>query len=388
MVTLELVDALRSSRARDELREHGVMTEFADFEPRLRPPARRGLAEAAGVPMGPTTRLVYAGQQIYTDYRHSVMAKLHALAELSREGRAKALLVWSDTDRSGSDKAMTTIRWPVDDGVRSVSLASRATRSMEPRFIELDPDLVEEGWRRLGSWLAQSVSEPRSRRRALARHGALGDALSGATTLAAANQVLTQAMLRDALGMSVPSLLVSTLIERGLLTRSVERLINRIEDFIVAFNAGIERLRSLGFTAHLRPRPTDYLPLYYSCPERPDRVPLVHVREGAESFAVGVCAVHDSHRFSLGRGERTLAELHATGRWSPDVTLPIHLNDLVSGVIAGRSSALYGIVLGWAQREVLGTQPCPVLVPTALADEPAGGPGDSVLFTYLTGVVQ
>jgi hypothetical protein len=60
------------------------------------------------------------------------------------------------------------------------------------------------------------------------------------------------------------------------------------------------------------------------------------------------------------------------------------LNDLSSGVVAGKSSALYGIVLNEVLRTVLGKRPVPMLVPKALAqDGQSDGGVDSVLHRYL-----
>lgn len=383
MVILELAEALQSPRGRTFLAEQGVTTNRDEFVARLEPPPRRELARMAGVARREPL-LVYTGQQIYADYGRSVVAKLESLAQLAESGGIDGVLVWSDIDRSGADKAMTTISWPVGE-TKSVSLAARSWRSAEPRFVQLEPLLVRTSWRRLGAWLAQTVEDPRERRGAMARHAAIGAMLDEARTLADATRALTEVLMTDALGMALPAVSVSALLDRGSFTASVERTLNHIEDFIGAFNDGIERMRILGFNPQVRPRSEDYLPLYYSCPYRPDRMPLSHVRDGEESFAEANCSVHGTHRFSLGRGERSLAELEATGRWSPDVTLPLYLDDLVSGVVAGRSSAMYGIVLAWAQRKLLGTEPVPILVPEELGlghDERAV---DSLLFSYLTG---
>jgi hypothetical protein len=98
------------------------------------------------------------------------------------------------------------------------------------------------------------------------------------------------------------------------------------------------------------------------------------------------CSCGARRRFHLGGRELSLGELEATGRWSPDVTLPVYLNDLAGGVVVGRSSALYGLVLDDVLERVLGRSPIPMLVPedlaAVLAEEPAV---DSVLYDYLVG---
>jgi hypothetical protein len=79
-----------------------------------------------------------------------------------------------------------------------------------------------------------------------------------------------------------------------------------------------------------------------------------------------------------------LAEMVATGRWSPDVCLPLYLNDLTSGWVAGRSTALYTLVLHEVQRRVLGKRPVPVLVPPALVDRRSNEA--RLVYDYLAGL--
>lgn len=385
MVMFELADALNSSEGRDVLSHHGVYSDPEEFVERLRPPIREGFAAARGRPWDNTVLPVYSGQQIYADYRQSVVAKICALARLRGHDVVGPTLLWLDTDRSGSDKAMTTIRWPGGARVASTSLAARSTRSSELRFVNTDPALVQKSWDLLGSRLAQSITQRHLREEAVARHHAIGIRLAGAKTLAEVNEVITSVLLREGLGIDLPGVLVSDLASKGLISGPVERMLTHIDSFVAAFNDAIGQVAAAGINPHLRALPPDYLPLFYSCPTTNDRERLVHVRDGAHSFGIAACSHHDTHRFSLGRDELSLHELEATGRWSPDVTLPIYLDGLVSGVVAGRSSALYGIVLGIVQERVFGSQPCPVLVPEELSRQPPEPSFDSLLFSYLTG---
>ncbi len=382
---LELADALESKSAREFLSQQGVTTDPVEFREQLKPPQRRGLGAASGMPRSGSQPIVYSGQQLYPDYRKSVLAKIRALVGLAELGTIQPTLLWLDTDRSGSEKAITTIRWPMPDRVRSVSLAARSTRSAEIRFVSVDPEYVRQSWELLGAWLAQTVAPPHARQEAMSRHASIGLELGDAHTLAEVNHVLTSAQLDAAIGVTIPFVFASTLMTRGLITASIERVLTHIDDFVAAYNEGIEQLTAFGINAHVRPRGPDYLPLYYSCPVDNHRMRLVHVRDGMDSLAEAACSHHGRHRFHLGRGECSLAELEAAGRWSSDVTLPVYLTDLVSGVVAGRSSALYGIVLGWAQRKVLGISPHPVLVPNELRRPAADQLVDSLLFSYLTG---
>jgi hypothetical protein len=68
------------------------------------------------------------------------------------------------------------------------------------------------------------------------------------------------------------------------------------------------------------------------------------------------------------------------------VLLPVFLNDLASGVVGGRSSAVYGMVLNRVLREALGEDPIPMLVPESLVSEDGVGTepvGKSLVVSYL-----
>jgi hypothetical protein len=59
------------------------------------------------------------------------------------------------------------------------------------------------------------------------------------------------------------------------------------------------------------------------------------------------------------------------------------LNDFVSGAVAGKSSALYGLVLNAVLEKALGKQPVPMVVPASLAKQRDLGTVDSLLYNYL-----
>jgi hypothetical protein len=132
--------------------------------------------------------------------------------------------------------------------------------------------------------------------------------------------------------------------------------------------------------------PDDYVPLHYACDECGARRRLRHERSAGDHFAAFECSCGAGRRFHLGRGELSLDELEETGRWSTDVTLPLYLNDLAGGAVAGRSSALYGLVLNEVLERALGREPIPMLVPGDLGEVLREPPAvDSVLYDYLVG---
>jgi hypothetical protein len=122
----------------------------------------------------------------------------------------------------------------------------------------------------------------------------------------------------------------------------------------------------------VRPLPPDYLPLRFSCPRDDIRLRLARERRGEDIFAAATCRCGETYAFHLGGSRATLGELAETGRWSIDVSMPVHHNHLASGWIAGRSTALYGLVFNEVLIRVLGRMPIPVLAPPELIDAAAG----------------
>ncbi len=160
-------------------------------------------------------------------------------------------------------------------------------------------------------------------------------------------------------------------------------LLNNITDVIRVFNETIDSLVEKGINPQVKPRKEDYLPLFYSCDQDDQRFRLHHIIEGYEHFAIGACSSQHIHKFYLGEDALSIDSLVQTGRWSPDVFLPGFFNDMVSGFVAGRSSAIYLIVLNAVLRQVLGKSPVPVLVPEGLS-EPNNSPDqiDSLIYSY------
>jgi hypothetical protein len=161
---------------------------------------------------------------------------------------------------------------------------------------------------------------------------------------------------------------------------------------VTVFNAAIDTLVAADVDPQVRPLGPDFLPLRYSCDRDDRRCTLTHERSGVDHFAVTTCACGARYRFHLGTGSLSIGDLGATGRWSVDVTLPMYLNDLASGLVAGQSSALYGLVLNDVLEKVLARRSIPMLIP---ADLPAilagssrgGGPevAPGLLTQYLSG---
>jgi hypothetical protein len=197
---------------------------------------------------------------------------------------------------------------------------------------------------------------------------------------------VTSYLVRDHLEMTQPFVLISDLADRGFLTGTVNDIVNAIDDVVIVFNAATDSLLAADVDPQVHRLRPDYLPLYYSCDREDRRCSLSRVRSGVDTFAVARCACGAFYRFHLGSRSLSVGELAATGRWSTDVTLPVYLNDLASGIVAGRSSAMYGMVLNEVLEKVLGRRPVPMLLPPDLPGVlAAGAEKESLLQRYVMG---
>jgi hypothetical protein len=320
---------------------------------------------------------VYSAHQLQCDYAASVTAKLRALGRVGgREGVA-AVAMWLDMDRSGSNKLSTSIVWPEGGSVR---LAPQRFKEREPRFIPVERSRLEEVAVQLEAW-ARSASAPPERQRMLV-DTLIGEDLS---TLADANLRLTTFLLREHLGLDVASALVSDLAAHGVLEPGIAAAMSDLDGFVSVFNAAVDGLVAADVDPQVRHLPEEYLPLRYSCSNCGARCTLVHRRHGTDHLAQATCrSCGAEHRFHLGSGTPSADEVVATGRWSTDVTLPAYLNDLVGGVVVGRSSALYGLILNEVVTKVLGSTPVPMLVPPDLGEVLEAGAAGSLMHDYLT----
>jgi hypothetical protein len=100
--------------------------------------------------------------------------------------------------------------------------------------------------------------------------------------------------------------------------------------------------------------------------------------QGADQFAAARCRCGEAYRFHLGSERLSIDAITDAADWSPDVSLTLFLNDLVSGYVAGASSgAYYGLVMAQVLRQVFGKRRVPILLPRL--DGASGG----LLYRYL-----
>jgi hypothetical protein len=361
------------------LETRGILTSEESFIGSLLPPSDGRLAERVGV--APSQPLVYAAHQLMADYPESVSAKLRAAQQIAGRPDVSAVLLWLDMDRAGADRMAggSVVRGP--GGILRMRLASRRHDDKEVRFVPVNPDHLDETIRKIEAWARQHGPAGR-------RLVQMADRLREVSprTLAEANMAVTSHLLRDHLEMTQPFVLVSDLADRGFLTGTLNDIVNAIDDVVIVFNAATDSLLAADVDPQVHRRRPDYLPLYYSCDREDRRCSLSRVRSGVDTFAVARCACGARYRFHLGSRSLSVEELAATGRWSTDVTLPVYLNDLASGILAGRSSAMYGMVLNEVLEKVLGRRPVPMLLPPDLRGVlAAGAEKESLLQRYVMG---
>jgi hypothetical protein len=368
------------------LREEGVFLERRPFLEALSPPGGGALARLSDPSGGGDDRpLVYIGQQLSVDYGTSVLAKLTTLANLQAGHDVRGCALWVDTDRAGSDKRMTVISWPRRDGRTGVSMAPPGSKDREPRFIPIEKRGLLKALDRLRTYLGEAGVGPLG----LDRYAQLREVLrrDRVETLADLSAEISELLLAW-YGIRLAPVRLSSLLEEKDLAEQFVACLNALPRVIEVFNRTLFDLRERGIDPLLHPLADDYLPLRISCASDGTRLPLRRHDEAGGAYAVATCGCGATYRFWLGRGELSFDQIAQTHRWSPDVLLPTLLNDLASGVVAGKSSAIYGIVLNRVLREALDKEPVPMLVPEGLTSP---GPDDtrlmvdSLMVSYLMG---
>jgi hypothetical protein len=375
-----LADLMSSPAGLSFLESAGVLASSQQFKEQLTAPAKAylvGLLGAEG------TRLVCSGQQVYVDYQSSVLSKIQLLRDLGRDPAIFPFFLWVDTDRSGSDNLASKFAWPSKKG--AVTILPPGTRDVELRFANLDAAQLSSAIDKLETHLRQSGQK---------RQGAKGRYLRlrafftdpPATTLSEFNLRLSEFLLAQVLDFTPRSLLLSELLAEAEVWEEVDGALNDLIGVVRVFNEARQSLVGRDVDPQVGPLDEHYLPLFYSCDADATRLRLYHQIDRGDHFATADCKCGRSYRFYLGNGRLSVAEVARSGRWSLDVCFPIFLNDFVSGYVAGKSSALYLIVLNQVLRKVLAKRPVPILVPESLrhgAPRPAGA--DSLLYRYFAG---
>jgi hypothetical protein len=357
----------------------GVVADPAAFAERLTPPERADLAALLG--LDPAAPLVYVGHQVCADMASPTLAKFEAAqAQVAEHGTQLAML-WHDMDGTQSERFGARILLPGARRTRGVWLAPRESMGREPRFIEVDRERLEAVVATIAEWARTTCREDRAAVRARLELVAGSLLEPGIGTLAQANRALLTTLLRESLGFQSPEVFASEMVAEGMLVASVEEYVSQIDHVVHVFNAAVARLAGDGVDPKVRPLPDDYLPLRYSCPRDGTRLRLARAGTGSRLRAVATCRCDTRYEFALG-DPACLDELRATGRWSIDISMPVHHNELASGWVAGRSTAAYGMVFNEVLTKALGRRPLPMLVPAHLPHDDAAD--ETLLVRYLT----
>lgn len=379
-----LTDLLKTPKGLRFLESRGVFVGQQEFKGQLRAPARPILADSLGAE---NKQLVCSGQQLYVDYQYSVLSKILALQELEQDENLFPFFMWVDTDRSGSDNLITKFAWPTNSKKGPIRIAPSGTQDIEERFVRLDATQLRSAIDKMGTHLRQSGVRRKTAKAKYLRLRALFDQDQDGRTLGDFNYQVTHFLLDGHLGFSPYSVMLSDMLRSGLVTDEVNQFINHLDGVVKVFNESVRSLRDVGIDPQVKPRNEDYLPLFYSCDVDDHRFRLHHEHNGGGHFAVGTCKCGEQYNFYLGGNTLSIEEIAQTNRWSPDVLLPAFFNDLVSGFVAGKSSALYLLVVNSVLRQVLGKEPVPILVPEGLARHPvARSRPDSLLYDFFNAV--
>jgi hypothetical protein len=379
-----LADLISDPAGAEFLGQNGIHLDAGEFAGALEPPRDRGLVEMLG--LDPNENLVYVGQQVCADMARSTIAKFAVARDLIRDHGVPVAILWHDLDSTQSERYGARIVLPSGKRRRGVWLAPRALEDAEPRFIPVERERLEDLAATLRTWVHNACrDDPDSSDRRVTR---LAQALQSPDihTLAEANRAISTLLLHDRLGLDAPATFASEMLARGLLVESVAAYVDRIDEVVSVFNGTVRRLLAQDIDPQVRILQADYLPLWFACPKDGTRLRLSRRRSGSAVFAAATCRCKTDYCFSLGRGHIDLSELLATGRWGIDVSMPVHHNELASGWVAGRSSALYALVFNTVIKDVFSQTPIPVLVPRAFgAAAVDGDDSESLLLHYLRG---
>lgn len=374
---------LGSHKGRRFLDHNAITTDVDAFAAQLETPVNPILQQYLGTGID---KPVYAFQQIYVDVTQSMLDRIYLLDDLVQFEGIAPFFLWIDTDRAGSDKIATRMYWPHWGRVQTIPVCPGAMKDIESRFVELDPAQLEAAIDKLGMYLIQSVNGATARAVAKTKHQRLQELFlnNHALTLSTFNHRVTYFLLNEYVKQDPVSVLVSDLLTGDFLTTGIEVVVNHIEAVIRTFNQARSDLMRQDINPVVKPLNENYLPLNYSCPHCGHRLRLRREIAGRDQYATATCRCKGTYRFYLGNGTLSIAELVQTKRWSPDVSLALFMNDLVSGFVGGQSSGVYfGLLMKAALEQVLGKRRVPVLLPASL-ESGSQEEFDSLIYRYLT----
>lgn len=381
----KLSSLLEEACAVDELEQFTARVEQRPFDSRqirlwraVRACALQ-LAERAGLAAGPwpdeSARPCFAGQQPYVDYYPAVLAKLDAL-----EGcRGPSFYAFADYAPLRSDPWMARTALPsvsAKDGLLSLRFhhSARSHHGKDLRFVPPpDAGVLADVTQQLkgmitltAQWLPRdSFSKTAAFARLRVLMNDYEEARCRARNAGEFNSVWS-ARVFHRLGFRLPLVSLSELLSHDELLPSVAAtLAVFIKDndlFIASINEAL-RFDDGGDLNFSRKAP-GHVPLALADPTSGVRRSLRLRRSGSDYLLVSTSGTEEI--FSVGRGEAgTLEELlrRLRGRWSLDVFTPLFLFRLgIAGIINGRGSIRYSLVLAHVTKRLFGESHVPNLL--------------------------
>jgi len=337
-------------------------------------------ADAAGIArpvMSDDGPIAFAGQQPYVDYYPAVPVKLDALAACG----GASFYAFADYAPLGSDPWMSRTELPsvaaVDGTLRLAFVrSSRAWRDRDLRFVP-PPDaalleLIEAKLKGMITDAARHVKFAKSDAYAQLRELMAGyeEARKRAHSLGAFNAIAS-ARLFQRLGFSLPFVSLSDLL-------GCDEVLPSIAETLAIFIRG----RILVAEAVDEAMAYDDRGELHFTRKEPDHVPLAIAGEDGVRRAVRLVMKGGDHllvaggeTFNIGSADAAslgvlLRQLR--GRWSLDVFAPLFLFRLgVPGIVNGRGSIRYSLVLGHVMQRLLGERHPPNLL-CSTAPPPSG----------------
>jgi hypothetical protein len=383
--TPALAPLITEARATDDLSTFQMWAAEQRVEPRhillwnaVRECALK-FAEMAGISSDPDPlpvgQICFGAQQPYVDYYPAVLAKLDALEECA----GASFYGFGDYATFGSDLWMARTEMPglgAPAGLLRLYLHSpmRAHEGKDLRFVPVPSAAVlsqaaEElkqmitltaKWLPVGTFSKKTAFE----RLRLLLHD-YEEARLRSRNAGEFNSIWSARVFRR-LGFRLPLLLLSDLLSRPELLPSLASTLavfikhNRL--FVDSVN---EALRLDGADQlHFTGKEPGHLPLALASPQTGVRRPLRLQRAGSDWLLV--TAYEGAESFNVGSAEPGILEellQRLRGRWSLDVFAPVFLMRLgITGIINGRGSVRYSLIVGRVMRRLFGESHVPNLL--------------------------
>ena len=323
--------------------------------------------------------IAFAGQQPYVDYYPAVPVKLDALAACG----GASFFAFADYAPLGSDPWMSRTELPsvaaVDGVLRLAFVRSlRAWQGRDLRFVP-PPDtaqlaLIAEKLKGLITDAARHATFAKSDAYAHLRELLAGyeEARTRSHSLGEFNAIAS-ARLFQRLGFSLPFVSLSELLGRDELLPSIaESLAFFIRERALVAEAVDEAMAyDTRGELHFTRKASDHVPVAVAGADDGIRRAVRLVMKGDDHLLVAGDETFNAGRADAGSLVSLLKQLR--GRWSLDIFAPLFLFRLgVSGIVNGRGSIRYSLVLGHVMQRLFGERHPPnILCSTA---PPPSGP--------------